>query len=93
MESFVQATKVELDELSESLKKKDKIDLYAEMRRSALNVVLDVSFGLGSERQDKEAGISTFEKADELSATIAEYLEHNPLAYLVDIFHTRESFP
>lgn len=75
MESFVQATKVELDELSESLKKKDKIDLYAEMRRSALNVVLDVSFGLGSERQDEEAGITTFEKADELSATIAEYLE------------------
>lgn len=75
MESFVEATKAELDGLSDEFKTKasskesSTIDLYAEMRRSALNVVLDVSFGLG-----KEAA-SNFEKADELSATIAEYLE------------------
>ena len=75
MESFVEATKAELDGLSDEFKAKanseesNRIDLYAEMRRSALNVVLDVSFGLG-----KEAA-SNFEKADDLSATIAEYLE------------------
>ena len=69
MESFVEATKAELESLSEEFLQKTNIDLYAEMRRSALNVVLDVSFGLG-----KEAA-SNFEKADELSATIAEYLE------------------
>ncbi len=73
MESFVEATKAELESLSEEFSEKasssNTIDLYAEMRRSALNVVLDVSFGLG-----KEAA-SNFEKADELSATIAEYLE------------------
>lgn len=83
MESFVEATKAELDDLSEEFRAKaagsngavsstesnNKIDLYAEMRRSALNVVLDVSFGLGKE------GASNFQKADELSSTIAEYLE------------------
>mmetsp|Transcript_17974 Transcript_17974/g.44753 ORF Transcript_17974/g.44753 Transcript_17974/m.44753 type:complete len:541 (-) Transcript_17974:129-1751(-) len=75
MESFVEATKAELDGLSDEFRAKanseesNTIDLYAEMRRSALNVVLDVSFGLG-----KEAA-SNFEKAEELSATIAEYLE------------------
>ena len=76
MESFVEATKAELDDLSlnfENMAQNEKrcadIDLYAEMRKSALNVVLDVSFGLGKE------GASNFKKADELSATIAEYLE------------------
>ena len=84
MESFVEATKAELDGLSDEFRAKadtdssnrnssgestNRIDLYAEMRRSALNVVLDVSFGLG-----KEAA-SNFENADELSETIAEYLE------------------
>ena len=85
MESFVEATKAELDGLSADFSRKaaastpaedggeknhgGRIDLYAEMRRSALNVVLDVSFGLGT-----EAAVN-FAKADELSATIAEYLE------------------
>lgn len=82
MESFVEATKAELDGLSEEFRARaandmaagskgpgDRIDLYAEMRRSALNVVLDVSFGLG-----KEAA-GNFARADELSETIAEYLE------------------
>ena len=72
----LEATKAELDDLSlnfENMAQNEKrcadIDLYAEMRKSALNVVLDVSFGLGKE------GASNFKKADELSATIAEYLE------------------
>jgi len=90
MESFVEATKAELEDLSQEFSEKidsssrndniidvttndnpgnNRIDLYAELRRSALNVVLDVSFGLG-----KEAA-SNFDKADELSETIAEYLE------------------
>lgn len=78
MESFVEATKAELESLSDEFTSKcannssatqTTIDLYAEMRRSALNVVLGVSFGLG-----KEAA-SNFDKADELSETIAEYLE------------------
>uniref|UniRef100_A0A7S1Z5M4 Cytochrome P450 n=1 Tax=Ditylum brightwellii TaxID=49249 RepID=A0A7S1Z5M4_9STRA len=74
MESFVGATKAELDDLSLSFQAKandddSNIDLYAEMRKSALNVVLDVSFGLGKE------GASNFQRADELSKTIAEYLE------------------
>lgn len=71
MESFVKATRDELDYLSKSFSKKQdsRIDLYAEMRRSALNVVLDVTFGLGSE------GAMGFQKADELSSTIGEYLE------------------
>lgn len=34
------------------------IDLYAEMRRSAFNVVLDVSFGLGKE------GANNFESTE-----------------------------
>jgi len=56
----------------------NRIDLYAEMRRSALNVVLDVSFGLGTASDEGDgAGTksNTFEKVDELSDTIAEYLE------------------
>lgn len=76
MESFVEATKAELDDLSLAFQMKANsndndrnIDLYAEMRKSALNVVLDVSFGLGKE------GASNFQRADELSETIAEYLE------------------
>mmetsp|Transcript_8403 Transcript_8403/g.9315 ORF Transcript_8403/g.9315 Transcript_8403/m.9315 type:complete len:518 (-) Transcript_8403:424-1977(-) len=77
MESFVEATKAELNDLSSEFESKSSnqskggnvIDLYAEMRRSALNVVLDVSFGLGKE------GASNFQKTDELSDTIAEYLE------------------
>jgi cytochrome P450 len=69
MESFVQASRVELDYLSNSFSKRSTIDLYVEMRRSALNVVLDVTFGLGAE------GAMGFQKADELSRTIGEYLE------------------
>jgi len=71
MESFVNATRSELDDMSLEFQAKDgnTIDLYKEMRRSALNGVLDVSFGLGKEVA------SNFEKADELSTTIAEYLE------------------
>ena len=83
MESFVTATREELDDLSmrfssfesselestTSMKKAKKIDLYAEMRQSALNVVLDVSFGLGKE------GATSFSKSQLLSQTIAEYLE------------------
>jgi len=69
MDSFVQATRVELDTLSREFSTQNKLDLYAEMRRSALNVVLDVTFGLGSE------GASEFSKADELSQVIGEYLE------------------
>ena len=69
MESFVQASRVELDYLSESFSKQSQIDLYAELRRSTLNVVLDVTFGLGSE------GAAGFKNADQLSQTIGEYLE------------------
>lgn len=73
MESFVMATRQELDDLSsrfqQSSKSNDVIDLYAEMRKSALNVVLDVSFGLGKE------GATNFQKAELLSQTIGEYLE------------------
>lgn len=71
MESFVEATKSELDDLSTEFfsQQGTTIDLYAAMRKSALNVVLDVSFGLGKQ------GASNFQKADELSETIAEYLE------------------
>ena len=53
-------------------KEEKSIDLflmYAEMRMSALNFVLDVSFGLGKD------GASSFARAEELSATIGEYLE------------------
>ncbi len=69
MESFVSATRDELDDLSQSFQTKTRVDLYAEMRKSALNVVLDVSFGLGKE------GATNFKKAELLSETIAEYLE------------------
>lgn len=44
------------------------LDLYAEMRRLTLSVVLRVTFGLG------EAG-REFREAESLSRTIAEYLE------------------
>lgn len=71
MESFVSATRDELDDLSQRFQstKTQSIDLYAEMRKSALNVVLDVSFGLGKE------GATNFQKAELLSQTIGEYLE------------------
>lgn len=72
MESFVTATREELNDLAQirffTVEKKS-IDLYAEMRQSALNVVLDVSFGLGKE------GATNFQKSELLSKTIAEYLE------------------
>jgi cytochrome P450 len=69
MESFVTATREELDDLSARFESLHNIDLYAEMRQSALNVVLDVSFGLGKE------GATNFKKSEQLSKTIAEYLE------------------
>lgn len=81
MESFVSATREELDDLSSRFSSSESsssnnnnikgktIDLYAEMRQSALNVVLDVSFGLGKE------GATNFSKSELLSKTIAEYLE------------------
>ena len=69
MESFVSASKEELDDLASRFVSKKSIDLYAEMRKSALNVVLDVSFGLGKE------GATNFQKTELLSDTIAEYLE------------------
>ena len=88
MESFVTATRNELDDLSlrflnvaaTSISHQYDIDLYAEMRKSALNVVLDVSFGLGNNNKstsDTATGTSKnkFTKADLLSKTIAEYLE------------------
>ncbi len=76
MESFVAATRDELDDLSQRFRSgssnkssNNNIDLYAEMRKSALNVVLDVSFGLGKE------GATNFQKSELLSQTIGEYLE------------------
>lgn len=83
MESFVTATREELDDLSirfsncnsnsnsdfKNNLNSNTIDLYAEMRQSALNVVLDVSFGLGKQ------GAMNFEKSELLSQTIGEYLE------------------
>merc|ERR1740139_2019764 len=66
MNYFSEATATELDDLSREFVKRGEIDLYAEMRRSALNVVLDVSFGLGKE--------GNLERAEELSETIGEYL-------------------
>ena len=45
------------------------LDLYSEMRRATLNVVLAVTFGLGKK------GASSFDRADELSQIINEYLE------------------
>lgn len=71
MESFVGATRIELDALSNRFasKENETIDLYAEMRRSTLNVVLDVTFGLGS------TGATAFSGADQLSQVIGEYLE------------------
>lgn len=69
MDSFIRATRTELSDMSQSFAEKDSVDLYAEMRRSALNVVLAVTFGLGSE------AAADFAKADELSRVIGEYLE------------------
>lgn len=73
MEVFVKATRDELDAVSDRFDKVASsgrtLDLYAEMRRATLNVVLSVTFGLG------QRGASTFDRADELSRTIGEYLE------------------
>ena len=73
MEVFVKATRDELDSVrdrfDEMASTGRKLDLYAEMRRATLNVVLAVTFGLG------QTGASSFDRADELSQTIGEYLE------------------
>ena len=70
MESFVAATRDELEYLStRRFYDLQFIDLYSEMRKSALNVVLDVTFGLGKE------GATNFKQSELLSKTIAEYLE------------------
>ena len=73
MEVFVKATRDELDyvrdRFDEMASTGRKLDLYAEMRRATLNVVLAVTFGLG------QTGASSFDRADELSQTIGEYLE------------------
>lgn len=73
MEVFVKATRDELDAVSDRFEEMAssgrKLDLYAEMRRATLNVVLAVTFGLG------QTGASKFDRADELSQTIGEYLE------------------
>jgi len=44
------------------------IDLYAEMRKVTLDIILRVTFGLGD-------AATSYERADELSDTIKEYLE------------------
>ena len=73
MEVFVKATRDELDAVGDRFEEMAssgrKLDLYAEMRRATLNVVLAVTFGLG------QTGASSFDRADELSQTIGEYLE------------------
>ncbi len=85
MEVFVGATRTELDALSQRFAdcaaNQEAVDLYVQMRRMTLNVVLDVTFGLGSATQLEEAlddnrwSAATFSRADLLSSTIGEYLE------------------
>jgi len=74
MEIFVKATRDELDALivrfdKKAVSEQKKIDLYAEMRRATLDIVLAVTFGLGAR------GANDFDRGDELSKTIGEYLE------------------
>ena len=73
MASFVEATRDELDaagdRFDEVASSGRMLDLYSEMRRATLNVVLAVTFGLGKK------GASSFDRADELSQIINEYLE------------------
>ena len=73
MASFVEATRDELDAVGDRFddvaSSGRMLDLYSEMRRATLNVVLAVTFGLGKK------GASSFDRADELSQIIGEYLE------------------
>jgi len=73
MASFVEATRDELDAVDDRFDEVASsglmLDLYSEMRRATLNVVLAVTFGLGKK------GASSFDRADELSQIINEYLE------------------
>lgn len=71
MSSFLSAVQEETAVLSAEWRARggtQRLDLYAEMRRLTLSVILRVTFGLG------EAG-REFREAAALSATIAAYLE------------------
>ncbi len=79
MEAFVGATRTELDAMSQRFAdcaaNQEAVDLYVQMRRMTLNVVLDVTFGLGSATANRGSAATTFSRADLLSSTIGEYLE------------------
>jgi hypothetical protein len=47
-EAFVGATRTELDAFADCAANQEAVDLHVQMRRMTLNVVLDVTFGLGS---------------------------------------------
>jgi len=75
MDSFYSAVHAEFDALLGRWRAlcvqgggKAYLDLYAEMRKFTLDIVLRVTFGLGD-------AADSYDRADELSATIGEYLE------------------